>query len=231
MKRLISLFALFCLATLAWADQKRTDVDDRLQSATKTLQEILNAPDKGIPQDVLRGAKCVAVVPREIKGGFVFGARHGRGVSTCKLPDGAWSAPAFFTVTGGSWGAQIGVENVELVMMVMNDDGMRQLLQSKFKIGAGASATVGPVGRAVSASESWKLNAPILTYSRAQGLFAGADLNGTEVEKDADSTKAMYRRDLSNTAILTGKVPVPPAARDFVATVRNSTSSATVAKR
>jgi SH3 domain-containing YSC84-like protein 1 len=224
MKR--SCIVLLCvflgLISFAWADQTKTDVEDRLNSAAKSLQEIMSAPDKGVPQEVLEGAKCVAVVPSMIKGGFIFGARHGRGVATCRLPDGRWSAPAFFTITGGSWGAQIGVEDVQLVMMIMNDDGMRQLLQDKFRVGAGASATAGPVGRQVSAAEGWKMNSPILTYSRAHGLFAGVDLSGAVIERDSDSTRALYGKDLSNTAVLTGNVPAPPAAHVFLAAVEKA---------
>ncbi len=230
-RNFVALLAIVCLtATLAWANQTKTDVEDRLQSAAKTLKEIEGAPDKGIPQEVMEGAKCVAIVPSMIRGGFIFGGRYGRGVATCKLPDGKWSAPSFFTIAGGSWGAQIGVENVQLVMMIMNDDGMRHLLQDKLKFGADASASAGPVGRQVSASEGWKLNSPILTYSRAQGAFAGIDLNGAEIEKDGDSTRAMYGKDLSTTAILTGKVPVPAAARSFIAAVNRAKTTAVAAK-
>jgi lipid-binding SYLF domain-containing protein len=231
MKKLITLVLFLGLASLGWADQTKTDVEDRLNSAAKTLQEIENAPDKGIPREIMEGAKCVAVVPSMIKGGFIFGGRHGRGVATCRLPNGSWSAPAFFTVTGGSWGAQIGVENVQLVMLVMNDDGMRHLLQDKFQVSGDAGATAGPIGRSASAGEGWKMNAPILTYSRAQGLFAGVDLSGAEVEKDGDSTKAMYGRDLGQTAVLTGKVPVPPAANVFIAAVKNAKAQGVAKKQ
>lgn len=230
MKKLIALFALLCVSSLAWANQNKTDVEDRLQSAAKTLEQIQGAPDKGIPQEVMEGAKCVAVVPSMIKGGFIFGGKHGRGVATCRLPNGSWSAPAFFTISGGSFGAQIGVEDVQLVMMIMNNDGMRHLLQDKFQVGAGISASAGPIGRQVSANEGWKLNSEILTYSRSHGAFAGADLGGAEVEKDASSTKAMYGKDLTSTAILTGKVPVPPAAHVFLSAVRTAKAEA-VAKK
>ncbi len=216
MKSFMVVVLMLGMTSFALANQTKTDVQDRLQSATKTLEDIMKTPDKGIPEEVMEGAKCVAVVPSLLKGGFVFGAKHGRGVASCKLPNGSWSAPAFFTITGGSWGAQIGVEDVSLVMMVMNDDGMRHLLQDKFEINGAASASAGPVGRRASAGTGWKLNSEILTYSRAHGLFAGIDLGGSEIERDADSTKAMYGRDLSNTAILNGKVPVPVQARGFI---------------
>jgi SH3 domain-containing YSC84-like protein 1 len=222
MKRFMLALMMLGLASLAWAKQDRTDVEDRLENATKVLQDIMKTPDKGIPEEVFKGAKCVAVVPNMVKAGFIFGGKHGRGVATCKLPDGSWSAPAFFTVTGGSWGAQIGVEGVSFIMMIMNDDGMRELLTDKFQIGGEASAAAGPVGRHASADTGWKLNAEILTYSRSKGLFAGVELGGTEVERDGDSTIAMYGKDHSNNAVLTGKVPVPRAARPFIAEVEHA---------
>ncbi len=220
---------MLALSGFVWADQTKTDVDERLQDAAKTLREIENAPDKGIPNEVFSGAKCVAVVPSMIKGGFILGGRHGRGVATCRLPNGSWSAPAFFTITGGSWGAQIGVEDIQLVMMIMNEEGMRHLLSDKFKIGGEVSASAGPIGRQASAQEGWKMNAEILTYSRSKGLFAGADLGGSEIERDGDSTKAMYGKDLSNQTVLDGKVPVPAAAHTFIAAVSRAKKGETVA--
>jgi lipid-binding SYLF domain-containing protein len=217
---LLALIFFLGAVTIARADQTRTDVLDRLNSATSTLQEIASAPDKGIPDEVLKGTKCIAVVPSMIKGAFIVGGKHGRGVSTCKLPDGHWSAPAFFTISGGSWGAQFGVEDVQLVMLVMNDDGMRHLLENKFQIGGTASAAVGPVGRHASADTDWKVGTQILTYSRAHGLFAGIDLSGSWVERDKDSTMAFYNKDLSSTQILTGTVTAPADSRQFVAEVR-----------
>jgi lipid-binding SYLF domain-containing protein len=205
---------------MAWADEKE-DTTDRLDNATKVLNQIMGTPDKGIPEEVLDGAKCVAVVPHMIKGGFVFGAKHGRGVATCKTANG-WSAPSFFAVTGGSWGAQIGVEGVDLVMMIMNEKGMQQLLNSKFQIGGEVSAAGGPVGRHASAGTDWKLDTQILTYSRAKGAFAGATLEGAGISQDEDATRAMYGKDLTPRQILTGKVPPPSAAQQFLATVRGA---------
>lgn len=230
MRKVLVMLLLAGLSSFALADQTKTDVDERLESAAKVLREIENAPDKGIPNEVFSGAKCVAVVPSMIKGGFILGGRHGRGVATCRLPNGRWSAPEFFTVSGGSWGAQIGVEDVQLVMMIMNDEGMRHLINDKFKIGGEVSASAGPIGREASANTGWKLNSEILTYSRAKGLFAGADLGGTEVEKDGDSTKAFYGKDLSTKTVLDGHVPTPPAARGFIAAVSRTKAEA-VAKK
>ncbi len=215
----VALIFLASVAGISRADQTKTDVEDRLQSATTTIQQIVDAPDKGIPDEVLKGAKCIAVVPSMIKGAFIFGGKHGRGVSTCKLPDGKWSTPAFFTITGGSWGAQFGVEDVQLVMMIMNDDGMRHLLENKFQIGAGASAAAGPVGRHATAGTDWKASTEILSYSRAHGLFAGIDLSGSWIEHDKDSNVALYGKDYTTSELLTGKVPVPAEARSFLAEV------------
>jgi len=153
---LIAIIGIFMgTAGVARANQDRTDVVERLQSAGQVLQELDNAPDKGIPDGVFKSAKCVAVVPSMIKGAFIFGGKHGRGVATCRLPDGRWSAPAFFTITGGSWGLQFGVQDVQLVIMVMTDEGMRHLLNAKFQIGGTASASAGPVGRNASAGTDW----------------------------------------------------------------------------
>jgi len=220
MKKFLVLLAVLALGTMTWADEKE-DATDRLDNANKVLTEIMNTPDKGIPEEVLDGAKCIAVVPHMIKGGFVFGAKHGRGVATCRTANG-WSAPSFFAVTGGSWGAQIGVEGVDLIMMIMNDKGMQQLLNSKFQIGGEVSAAGGPVGRHASAGTDWKLNTEILTYSRAKGAFAGATLEGAGISQDEDAIRAMYGRNLTPRTILTGKVARPAAAQQFLATVRGA---------
>ncbi len=220
MKKFLVLLAVLALGTMSWADEKE-DAVDRLDNANKVLTQIMNTPDKGIPEEVLDGAKCIAVVPHMIKGGFVFGAKHGRGVATCRTATG-WSAPSFFTVTGGSWGAQIGVEGVDLVMMIMNEKGMTQLLNSKFQVGGEVSAAGGPVGRHASAGTDWKLDTQILTYSRAKGAFAGATLEGAGIAQDGDAIRAMYGRELTPRTILTGKVPPPPAAQQFLATVRGA---------
>jgi SH3 domain-containing YSC84-like protein 1 len=224
MKRFLVLLTLLSLGLMAWADEKE-DATDRLDNATKVLNQIMSTPDKGIPSEVLDNAKCIAVVPHMIKGGFVFGAKHGRGVATCRTANG-WSAPSFFAVTGGSWGAQIGVEGVDLVMMIMNEKGMQQLLNSKFQIGGEVSAAGGPVGRHASAGTDWKLDTEILTYSRAKGAFAGATLEGAGISQDEDAIRAMYGKDLTPRAILTGKVPPPAAAQQFLATVRDAKTMA-----
>src|SRR6266705_7187093 len=181
------------VSTAAWAGSARQDTDARLQSAVDVLHAIMATPDKGIPEEVLSNAKCILVVPDLIKGGFIFGGKHGRGVASCRTSDG-WSAPAFISVGGGSWGLQIGVEGVDLVMLVMNDKGMQQLLSSKFQVSGEGSAAAGPVGRHASAGTDWKLDTQMLTYSRAKGAFAGATLEGASIRPDDDSMKAIYGR-------------------------------------
>jgi lipid-binding SYLF domain-containing protein len=209
--------------------QDRAEVLNRLTDSGKVLTELTNAPDQGIPENVLAEAKCVAIVPDMVKGGFVIGAQHGRGVATCRTSNG-WTAPAFFTLTGGNWGAQIGAESVDLVMLFMNDQGMNQLLQSNWKIGGEASAAAGPVGREASANTDWKLRSQILTYSRTRGLFAGLTLNGANVRQDDDSTRSFYGKDYDFRTLLTGKVPAPAQAHDFLASVRQNFREANAAK-
>lgn len=209
--------------------EERADVLNRLTDSGKVLSELTAAPDQGIPENVLADAKCVAIVPDMVKGGFIVGAQHGRGVATCRGANG-WTAPAFFTLTGGNWGAQIGAESVDLVMLFMNDQGMNQLLQSNWKIGGEASVAAGPVGREASANTDWKLRSQVLTYSRTRGLFAGLTLNGANVRQDDDSTRAFYGRDYDFRTLLTGKVPAPTQARDFLASVRTNFREANATK-
>ena len=170
------------------------------------------APDKGVPEEVLASAKCILVVPDLIKGGFVFGGKHGRGVATCRTANG-WSAPAFVSVGGGSWGLQIGIEDVDLVMLVMNDRGLQHLLSSKFELTGEGSVAAGPVGRHASAGTDWKMNTEMLTYSRSKGVFAGLTLEGAVVEQDNDSTRAIYGKHMSFRNILSGKATTPKARK------------------
>src|SRR5216683_5512674 len=164
------------------APEANTKASGRIEAAGTVLDEIQAAPDKGIPEEVLGSAECVAVVPSLLNGGFVFGGRYGRGVASCRTEKG-WSAPAFFTVGGGSFGFQIGGQAVDLVMLIMNKEGMKNLLESKFQLGANASAAAGPVGRHAEGNTDWKMRAEILTYSRARGLFAGVTLNGAVIKQ------------------------------------------------
>jgi lipid-binding SYLF domain-containing protein len=183
------------------------------------------APDKGIPEEVLDHAKCIAVVPHMIKGGFIFGAENGRGVATCRTAKG-WSAPSFFAITGGSWGLQIGVEGVDLVMIIQDQRGMQHLINSNFQLGGDASAAAGPVGRHASANTDWKLNTEVLTYSRAKGAFAGLTLTGAAIRHDDDSTEAIYGHNISTSRILRGKVAIPASAHSFLDAVRGAKAQA-----
>ncbi|HEY7405484.1 MAG TPA: lipid-binding SYLF domain-containing protein [Candidatus Angelobacter sp.] len=206
---------------------EQAQIIDRLRGAGDDLKQLMNAPDSAIPQDVLKDAKCVAVVPDMVKGGFVFGANHGRGVATCRTGNG-WSQPAFFAITGGTWGAQIGLESVDLVMVFLGDAGMNQLLQSQFKLGAEAGVAGGPVGREAQAGTDWKMKNKILVYSRTKGLFAGIDLSGAAVKPDDDSTRAYYEKPVSFQDTLTGHGPKNENSNLFLTDVRQAFHEAKV---
>jgi lipid-binding SYLF domain-containing protein len=218
MKRFSNLSLIFLsifLGSLAWGGTTLQNSTDRLQDSGVVLNQIAAAPDKGIPEEVLNSAKCVVVVPNLFKAGFIVGAKHGRGVATCRTEQG-WSAPAFISVSGGSWGFQIGAEGVDLVMLVMNDRGLRHLLSSKFQLTGEGSVAAGPVGRHASVGTDWKMNTEFLTYSRSKGIFAGLTLEGAVVAQDADSTTAIYGHDISFRRILTGHVASPSSAAPFL---------------
>jgi len=225
MKKVMFMLAMLSLGTLCWAGSGREDATDRLNNATSVMHEIMGMPDKGIPEEVLEHAKCVAVIPHMVKGGFIFGGKGGKGVATCRTADG-WSAPAFITISGGNWGLQIGVEAVDLVMIIQNDKGMQRLLSSNFQLGADASAAAGPVGRHAEAGTDWKMDTEILTYSRAKGAFAGLTLEGASIRQDNDSRHAMYGPKVTTRALLLGKVPAPAAARPFLAEIRGAKAQA-----
>jgi lipid-binding SYLF domain-containing protein len=225
MKKVMFLLAMLSLGTLCWAGSAREDATERLDNSTTVLHEIMGMPDKGIPEEVLEHAKCVAVVPHMVKGGFIFGAKGGKGVATCRTANG-WSAPAFITISGGSWGLQIGVEAVDVVLIIQHEKGMQKLLSSNFQIGGDASAAAGPVGRHAEAGTDWKMDTEILTYSRAKGVFAGLTLEGASLRQDNDSRHAMYGPRVTTRALLLGKVPAPAAAQPFLAEVRGAKAQA-----
>lgn len=247
MKKLSLILALAALAVTLGCSQRRNSASaggaatqgvaepkaeavDRLNDAANILNQLVSAPDDAIPEAVLARAKCVGIVPSMIKGGFVVGGRHGRGVATCRTPNG-WSAPAFFTLSGGSWGAQIGVQSTDLVMMFMNDKGMEDLMSSNFKLGGEASVAAGPVGRQAQAATDITMKAEVLTYSRTRGLFAGLELSGAAVRQDEESTNSFYGRPVSFREVLGGKVPVPSMAQNFVASVRRNFAEARAANQ
>lgn len=229
MKKFMTLMALLSLTTIGWAGTSHEATTERMDHAGQILHEIMAPPDNGIPEEVLEQAKRLAVVPNLLKGGFVFGAENGRGVATCRTAKG-WSAPAFFAITGGSWGLQIGMEGIDLVMIIQNEKGMQRLIGSGFELGADASAAAGPVGRHASANTNWKLDAEVLTYSRAKGAFAGLTLNGASIRPDDDSTEAIYGPNVTTRHILRGEVAAPASAHSFLDAVRNAKAQAVAEK-
>jgi len=203
------------LASVGWAadDSKdKSDITKRIEKSADVLNEIMGTPDKAIPDKVMADAKCIAIVPSMVKIAVGFGGNHGKGVALCRT-DSGWSAPAPITVTGGSFGLQLGGQAIDLVMVITNDQGMQHLLASKFKIGADASAAVGPVGRDAGADTDWKMKAEVLTYSRARGVFAGVDLTGSAITQDKDETRVLYGKMEPFEDILQGNV-APPAGSD-----------------
>lgn len=226
MMRKLFVVLLFCLwipfVFAADEDTKATEINNkaisRVEAAGTVLEEIQAAPDNRIPEEILGSADCVAVVPSLLNGGFVFGGRYGKGVASCRTEKG-WSAPAFFTIGGGSFGLQIGGQATDVVMLIMNKDGMDNLLSSKFKLGGDASAAAGPVGRHAAADTDWKMRAQVLTYSRSRGLFAGLELNGAVITQDKDSTREFYGRMVPFKTSLKGEIDPPKTAYPFLSTL------------
>src|ERR1700688_4111862 len=214
-------------ASLTWAadDKDEADINKRIDGAANVLNEIMATPDKAIPDSIMSDARCIAVVPSMIKIAIGIGGNYGKGVATCRTPNG-WSAPAPITIAGGSWGLQLGGQAVDLVMVVTNDQGMQHLLSSKFKLGADASAAAGPVGRDATADTDIQMRAEVLTYSRARGLFAGIDLSGAAITQDKDETRLLYDKFVPFSEILNGKVRPPAVAEPFLAAVRQYSGEA-----
>jgi lipid-binding SYLF domain-containing protein len=209
MKKIVAaVLLIFSMTTWAWGQHRDAQVD-RVQTASTVLSQIMSAPDRAIPDGIMSGAKCIAIVPSMLKASFIVGANYGKGVATCRTDHG-WSAPVFFKVTGGSFGFQAGGQASDLVLIVRTDDGMQHLLQSKFKLGADASAAAGPVGRDAQASTDLTLRAQVLTYSRSRGLFLGVSLSGGVIRQDDSDTRAFYGgKDWTFYALLNGQVPAP----------------------
>ena len=203
-------------ASLASAQQSVSNEVDRVQDAALVLSELASTPDKAIPQAVLERAEAIAVFPGLKKAGFIVGGQWGRGVIAVRTASGDWSAPAFLRLAGGSFGAQIGAQEVDLVLVVMNKRGVDNLLRNEFKIGGEASAAAGPVGREASASTDLQLRAEILSYSRSRGLFAGAMINGSSVAEDKDANAKFYGQPYTSQDVVMGKISGTPAeARTF----------------
>jgi lipid-binding SYLF domain-containing protein len=223
MKKTLLLLFVTVLSTFVFADDQSEPKDaskaqDRIQAAAEVLDQIESAPDTGIPEEVLGSAECVAVVPSLLKGGFIVAGNYGRGVASCRTAKG-WSAPAFLFTSGGSIGFQIGGQAIDLVMLIMNKDGMKNLLSSKFKLGADASVAAGPVGRHAAADTDWKLRAQVLTYSRTRGVFAGVSLAGAVIKQDKDATREFYGRMVPFRTSLTGNTEAPKDAYPFLSTL------------
>jgi lipid-binding SYLF domain-containing protein len=225
MRQLLVVLVLACfLIPLVSADdntkapEANPKASGRVEAAGTVLDEIQSAPDQRIPEEILGSADCVAVVPSLLNGGFIFGGRYGKGVASCRTEKG-WSAPAFFTIGGGSFGLQIGAQATDLIMLIMNKNGMDNLLSSKFKLGGDASAAAGPVGRHAAADTDWKMRAQVLTYSRSRGLFAGLELNGAVIKQDKGSTREFYGRMVPFKTSLKGEIEAPKDAYPFLSSL------------
>jgi lipid-binding SYLF domain-containing protein len=225
-KTLVTIMAIAgSISTAAYAADRAIKVDDRLDASADALTDMMRAFDRGIPQDLLDKARCVVVVPGMKKAGFIFGADYGRGFEVCRRSGGSgWSAPAAMRSEGGSIGFQIGASETDVVLLVMNDGGMRHLLADRFTVGGDASAAAGPVGRDASARTDAMMNAEILSYSRSRGLFAGIALDGVTVRPDGPTNRELYGRDTTNREILTGEFRTPAAAARFEAALNRDSA-------
>lgn len=230
MKRMLALALLLCLSIPLWGEGDRDKTVSRVSDSGTVLNEIMSAPDAGIPDDIIGSAKCIAIVPSYIKGAFVVGGAYGKGVASCKTDKG-WSSPAFIRVEGGSVGLQIGAQAVDLIMVIMNDGGMRNLLSSKFKLGADASVAAGPVGRHAEGATDWKMRAEVLTYSRARGVFAGISLNGAVIKQDRDDTRAFYGRMVPYRTLLTGLMAAPADAEPLMSALNRYAPASLIAPK
>jgi len=204
------------MTTAAFAAERAIKVADRLDASADALTDMMRASDKGIPQDLIDKARCVVVIPGMKKAGFIFGAEEGRGFAVCRRHGGVgWSAPAGMRSEGGSFGFQIGVSDTDVVLLVMNDGGMKHLLSDKFTLGGDASVAAGPIGRSLTARTDVELQAEMLSYSRSRGVFAGISLAGATLRPDGGTNKELYGRDATNREILTGDFKTPAVARKF----------------
>ena len=226
MKRILVLSVLTLFATLTAVASDREDDVKRTHKAAEVFQEIMSTPDHGIPHGLLNKAKCIAIIPGDVKFAFVFGGNYGRGLAICRTESGHWSAPMFLAIDGGSVGYQIGGSSTDIVMLFMNDHALKSLLGDKFKLGADASVAAGPVGRNAAAGTDLKLNAEILSYSRTKGVFAGVSLDGAVVQVDKSGDQALYGDNVNTHGILDGEVRVPPSAKNLMHVLHTYTGTA-----
>src|ERR1700728_894696 len=215
LKRFLILATLALMASMTALASDREDDVSRTHKAAQVFNDIMSAPDKGIPHDLLNKARCVAIIPGELKFAFIFGGNYGRGLAVCRTAHG-WSAPMFVAIDGGSVGYQIGGSSTDLVMLFMNTQALHSLLSDKFKLGADASVAAGPVGRSAAAGTDLKLNAEILSYSRSKGIFAGVSLDGAVVQADKSGDQAQYGANVTTQEILSGQIQVPTSARRLI---------------
>jgi lipid-binding SYLF domain-containing protein len=218
MKRFLMLLCIAGISIPALAASDKAALDERLENSRAVIDQIMQTPDKGIPDGIVQQATCIAVVPSMKKGAFIVGAQYGQGVVTCRTGRG-WSGPVFIRMEGGSFGFQIGGQGTDLVLVAVNDKGLQDLLKNKFKIGGDAAASAGPVGRNAQAATDWKLGAELLTYSRSKGLFAGIDLDGTSVSQNMADTTTFYGAPHTFEQVLKGNVLPPEDAKPFLRTV------------
>ena len=220
LKRVLIFSTIVLLAAQVAVASDREDDVSRTRKAAQVFKEIMDTPDRGIPHDLLESAKCIAIIPGDVKFALIFGGSYGRGVASCRTAHG-WSSPMFVAIEGGSVGYQIGGSSTDLIMLFMNDHALHSLLSDKFKLGADASVAAGPVGRKAAASTDLKLNAEILSYSRSKGIFAGVSLDGAVLQADKSGDQALYGDNVDRHDILDGKVPVPKSAMGLIQELRD----------
>lgn len=221
---LLGLIALTCLALPARASSNREDDLRRIKESAQIFEEIMGTPDRAIPQDLLQSAKCIAVIPSEMKFAFLVGGNYGKGLVTCRGPK-SWTPPLFLTVSGGSLGFQIGGSSTDIILVFRGRRGLDRLLSDKFKLGGDVTAAAGPVGRTAGAGTDIEMHAEILTYSRSRGVFAGISLSGAVVQPDDSGNQAFYGPAPDKEGILDGKVPIPQGAMALVQAVSKATHS------
>jgi len=214
-----ALLGLLMVAPL-FADRDMDEHNKWMHESAVTLHELTNAGDRGIPEHLLRRAQCVGVIPNLKRAGFIVGAKYGKGVLTCRMPDGNWTAPAIMRIEGGSIGLQIGLGETDVVLLVMNESGENKLMRDKFTVGGDASVMAGPVGRSAEAQTDATMNAEILAYSRSRGVFGGVALEGATLRPDNDDDAKIYGRAVTVREILHGHVAPPPAASDLYTELR-----------
>lgn len=224
-RMVMAALLLSAMVVPGFADSAREKDASRIRNSRFAFEDIMRAPDKGIPQELLGSAKCIAIIPGEKRAAFIFGGRYGRGLVTCRNGS-SWSAPAFLMVSGGSFGFQIGGSSTDLIMIFRNRGGMNRLLSDKFTLGADATAAAGPVGRHAEAATDAEMHAQILTYSRSRGVFGGVSLNGAVVKPDRDADMAMYGADFEPKSILDGHVKVPAEADGLIDLISRSVREA-----